>query len=565
MLVEIQSDDFKTQGEPIIFREGLNTIFGTGNDVGKSTFLTVLGFVFGENRYSNLADIKARFKYSQHKINFTFKFYDGEHKFTREFWNSGVVSVCKGTYAEVERTISIDDYRQFLFDHYKMDVFGAPFHKIVGRYIRIMAKGNIIGNNPLKASANETKDTSMSALLKLFGFYRNQEEYEEVQTLKSDETQKRDMYKFYEQAQKMGVPEFSSDFTLTPIEHYANQQRIQQLENDIARLTKGEFSPEELFSSTEARQMIDTLETEREKIERRKVYYESKLARNDEYLGIKSGAITDDFDELRTFFPNAELHLIGEIQGFHRKLQTILCDEFANARSYYLSAINSAERDIADFNSRIAHIAEENEIPNVSARIARRTSEISIELERLRRINDGYDKAQNSGEVHRAAESRLVERTSEQLGVIESAINTEMSRILAEMSDSPLNAPRLKIKGISDYQFATGRGTGTALRGLVLFDLCVLHTRCLPILVHDSQVFDSISPKPFATITEAYRNCPSGKQIFIAVDEKGDYRKLLEDTIRLELSEDNGALYGEQFDSIPPQLSFELDDPADEE
>lgn len=64
MLTEIRSEVFKSYGEPrppIKFKPGLNTVLGGGagdNSIGKSTFLQIIDFAFGDNTYAKSKIIK---------------------------------------------------------------------------------------------------------------------------------------------------------------------------------------------------------------------------------------------------------------------------------------------------------------------------------------------------------------------------------------------------------------------------------------------------------------------------------------------------------------------------
>ena len=77
MLTEIRCAEFKINGNPrspIIFNPGLNTILGDQfetNSIGKSTFLMIVDFVFGDNDYIEKS-IDVQQQVGRHSIQFTF-------------------------------------------------------------------------------------------------------------------------------------------------------------------------------------------------------------------------------------------------------------------------------------------------------------------------------------------------------------------------------------------------------------------------------------------------------------------------------------------------------------
>lgn len=586
MLLEIQSLDFKTRGKPIVFHAGLNTVLGSGNSVGKSTFLTVLDFVFGGDYYMRLADVRRRFELHRHTVFFTFQFDGVLYRFYRMFGEAGYVYYCGEEYAKSDPVkMPLADYQGFLSKHYGLNVLNAKFHDVVGRYIRIPSRNNLNSKNPLKASSSETKDESMTELLKLFNFFENEDDFTRVTELKAVEAEKNKMFTLYENIQRAELPEFESDFTLTEMEYFANENIVSDLRAQLTALTADEYSADELRAKAAVDEQIDALEHERHSAIHRKGYYESKLKKNDEYLGIREVSLDDDWDGLAEFFPNTDIRHIAEIQEFHARLQEVLREEFADARERFLAAIRAADADIDALNRRIATLAADSNLPKMSGRNARRASELSEEMDRLRRINVGYRKAQDSGLEYHAAQAALNDRTAPQLKSLVTKINAEMARINTLLCGSERTAPKLSVNSIRDYNFKTpnDRGTGTALRGLVAFDLCVLNLTDLPILAHDSDVLESILGEPFRRIIELYKrinerqalesplheggehpNTRPPKQIFIAVNDKGVKKKLLDGTVVLRLGAGKESLYGEEWNVKENEQTTLFDDEAEE-
>lgn len=104
----------------------------------------------------------------------------------------------------------------------------------------------------------------------------------------------------------------------------------------------------------------------------------------------------------------------------------------------------------------------------------------------------------------------------------------------------------------NDYQYGVedNTGTGKAYTDLLLFDLAILAISKLPILIHDSFLFNNIDDKTKLSLIKLY-NQFSEKQIFISLDnilegDDNEVRDILYKSNRLYLS-GNITLYGKDW------------------
>ena len=99
-----------------------------------------------------------------------------------------------------------------------------------------------------------------------------------------------------------------------------------------------------------------------------------------------------------------------------------------------------------------------------------------------------------------------------------------------------------------NYTFHTPEdtGTGIAFKGLVVFDLAMMHLAKLPILVNDSLILKQISDDAIENILAQYSACV--KQIIIALDKQDSYSTRtateLEEHTVLRLAPDGNELFG---------------------
>ncbi|MBQ7929511.1 MAG: DUF2326 domain-containing protein, partial [Clostridia bacterium] len=112
------------------------------------------------------------------------------------------------------------------------------------------------------------------------------------------------------------------------------------------------------------------------------------------------------------------------------------------------------------------------------------------------------------------------------------------------------NAPLIHFSD-PGYLFITPNdtGTGIAYKGLVVFDLAILHLTKLPIVVHDSLVLKQISDDAIESIMNQYIDC--GKQTIIALDKQQSYTsktsELLENYSVLKLAPNGSELFGRSW------------------
>ena len=179
MLNEIICDKFNTKNQKISFHQGLNVVLGneTGtNSIGKSTFLMIIDFVFGGDDYiEKCLDVHRNVDF--HQIKFAFSF-DGEiYKFVRDTKNPNLVLKCNNDYS-IQQEISIDGYRVFLKEKYRITNEDLSFRETVSGYYRIYQRKNYNEYRPFQFFDGEAGEKSVLRLLKLYNLYSNIKKYE---------------------------------------------------------------------------------------------------------------------------------------------------------------------------------------------------------------------------------------------------------------------------------------------------------------------------------------------------------------------------------------------------
>ena len=181
MLKKLWCNKFKCNGqvrEPIIFKNGLNTILGDGkhsNSIGKSSFLMIIDFCFGGDDYPRKETDTIQ-NIGHHTINFVFEFDEKEYFFSRSTNNPNFINVYDDETYNDYRTINLTYFREFLSKKYKCNNHDLTFRAIVGRFFRIYNRNNHNELRPLNATVREDDQSGIINLLKLNNLYEDIEQ-----------------------------------------------------------------------------------------------------------------------------------------------------------------------------------------------------------------------------------------------------------------------------------------------------------------------------------------------------------------------------------------------------
>lgn len=533
MLYEIICDKFKEK--QVKFHNGLNTVLGTNsgdNSIGKSTFLMIVDFVFGGSTYTKSADIIRNVGY--HDVKFSYIFGEKSYWFTRNTLESNVVWECDDSYNK-GKSISLDQYCDWLNQKYKLSLPFLSFRDAVGRYIRVYGKENINEKFPLHVVKNEKAKKVSYALLKLFDLYMPVHEFTVIYERSKDELN------VYKKAQKY---KFISN--ITKAQAKKNEKEINQLTEDIdglsIRLENGLLDLDAELSEEAIR-----IKQQLSKAKRQLSYLKSKLQSVENNLSYKFSVTTQDFEQLHKFFPDANIQSIVTIENFHNKISDILISELHIEKKRLEKQIADAETVISEYTQQLEKLIQN---PQISKTILSRYAELQRQIRGLQNQNEAY---LEHAKLKRAVSDNNVKLRgieTEQFALVETKVCKEMEFINDFIYAGTYNAPILSFSE-NGYIFFTpdDTGTGIAYKGLVVFDLSVLSLTRLPVIVHDSVLLKQISDEAIEKILELYQE--SGKQVIISLDKQDSYTKkaqiILEETSVLKLSPNGGELFGRSW------------------
>lgn len=542
MLAEVACDKFIDEGtprDPIKFKPSLNVILGSSdgsNSIGKTTFLLIVDFAFGGNTYAKSETTIANV--GPHRINFSFEF-DGErYYFSRSPVDTDVVWVCDAAYAKTDE-ISLREFNSWLAKRYELDECGGTFRGLTSNFMRVYGKDNYDVARPLAANPHEQQVEGVKRILRLFGEYGS-----------IDEAQRR--LDDAERAKKTYADSLKREFIASARgkrEAKQNSERIAELQSQIDEMEAMEHDNLSELDPIVA-DRVASLKSDLSCLRRRKTMLASqqKMMESDAELG--RFRKTKSFDKLLTFFPDANLKTLEEVEAFHAKLTRNLSEVRRAQADCLRNEIQAVEDEISVVEDSIREMGSTS---NLTKAVLRRYSEISAQIQRLEGANASFEK---KGELAKDV-AALKARRNELIGAALSSVQAKMNDSLVQLNGfvcgTEANGPRLSLMSPKSYSFGipNDTGTGSQTRALALFDLSLLKLTPLPAIALDTVSIKQVGDEPWLKILDLYRD--NDKQVFITFDKAESYSggkipEAVEDNIVLELSRGH-ELFGRSWAS----------------
>lgn len=538
MLKEIKCDKFAPDHHTIYFNSGLNTVLGStggSNAIGKSTFLWIIDYVFGGESYCSLTgDIKKEI--GSHTIYFKFEFDGQPYYFYRSTDDPKNVYQSDKEHHFIAK-LSLEDYRRFLFQEYKIGLPALSFSDIIERFFRIYGRENTLEKYPLLVKPREQDEKAVDFLLKLFGHYKiliSIKSMEEELGIKASQLKNR-------QRQKVDIEKIES-----------NKKAIESLKKRLQKLMKNsEEAQLAMFGfDTQTFERISAVQKDLNSFIRKRNRLQSELNAILSNIPDSKANTESEFNSLANFFPNANIKAFAEIEHFHVRIREILGEEMDQEINRLQPLIREYDKEINRLNRKIEEsgIAKEmservlSQCVNVSKSIDRLEEETS-ELVHQKELQDARAEAEQKLE-------KLLLQQSEKIGEIQDDINSRMELINRVVTEKQETAPLLYVSPQKDIIFETPGNTseGTAFKSLVVYDLSILELRPVPAIIHDSNMLKRIENVHLEHILERYQSTKS--QVFIAFDKADstteNAHRILEETAILRLSDGN-ELFGRSW------------------
>lgn len=537
MLIEMYSDAFKIGNEirtPIPFHNGLNCVTGTtsaDNSIGKSSFLLAVDFCFGGDYYPKSDAVS---EIGNHVVKFTFQFNNTPYYFFRDTANPDYVIKCNKNYEEI-KTITLKEYRDFLFDSYKMDLHTKEFGIITQRYFRVFNKDNYAYQFPLNIVPAETHDAAITALLKIFDVYY------QIKELKDKEKKAKDVVSAYNKAvtNQVIIPSIT-----TQKQEKEALKAIKDLETEIKALTDLE-DKKILAMEIERNSAGAEINYEITKLRRYKYSLNAKIKQLKKSDNTTQENLSKNILKLSNYFENINLEEISKIESFHNSITGILSTQLDEEITRLNGLIKQTDMQIEQLNNNL-------EMLNIPKNISKTFMDKCFDLKRKMSIYstqvEKYKEQRKYKNDKKQAVSNLKDTLDSKLHDIEKLINDKLFDFNNLIYNDHRKAPELHLKSSSSYEYITPKdgGTGSVYKSLILYDLAILYLTPVPCIAHDSFLFKNIGDEPLKNIIELYSTFT--KQIFISFDKLKSFDIELQNIINhstvITLGKGINSLYG---------------------
>lgn len=534
MLTEVYSS-ILGNSTPIHFYEGLNIIQGLeGNSIGKSSMLKIIDFAFGGKYYTDSnADILDH--KGHHDICFQHQFGTQKYYFKRNTKKPTTVIICNKEYEDISEQPTAD-FSAFLKDQNRLNNLPLSFRQIVSLYIRIWNKANKEVNRPLYEFSGQTVPDAILNLIKTFNQYSSISELQQVNRYIEKKISTMKTAAFYE----------IIDFPTNKKTYTDNKKQIESIDKEIAQFVKY-FNIEAQDNQLNISNQSELLLLERGDLLQKKGQCSRELLRIKKNLTQNESVQASTFSQLHEFFPTVNIKKLSTIQGFHSTISTILANELQMRQTEVEQEIQSIENQVKLLDHQI-----ENSLgtPSKSSTALPHILNLLGEKQKLVQMNYHYDERQTNQKKKKENREQLDEIMISITEDISREINKKIEDFSKKITGNNSKPPVLQLNPQTyNYGVPDNTGTGKAYTDLILFDLSILSLTQLPILIHDSFLFNNIEPKTIGSFIKLYSQF-TDKQVFISLDQyyrfDNEIDEIIDSSIRIHLS-NTRLLYGKDW------------------
>jgi hypothetical protein len=220
------------------------------------------------------------------------------------------------------------------------------------------------------------------------------------------------------------------------------------------------------------------------------------------------------FQPLLGIIPSLNLEKLDTIESFHNGLTRILRKEIKAKEQELTEQLSLIDTQIAECNAAIAKALKNSGNP---AFIVDSVIDISLELSKLSKENELYDKFAELTRDTRELKAKLKEIKLGILRKIEDNLNTDITALVNFIYGEMRASPKLELKPEKySYEIPKDTGTGKAYSNLILLDTSLLRHTTIPYLVHDSILFKNVENKAIENVLHVYQSLT--QQSFISLD-----------------------------------------------
>lgn len=475
-----------------------------------------------------------------HKIDFCLEFDNEPYYFSRSTENSKEVAFCDENF-NIMKKISDIDFKDFLLEKYNLAETGLSFRQAVTSFIRIFGKEsseikNIVGVERY----NGGKTGILRNLIKLF------EEYDEVKSLEEKSAAIQSEQNEFTSVEKSKIVKNGKIKNLSQLKE--SEIRVDQLKDELLQIAEANKIQTETVDAQRAAQAAE-LERQITVLKRNRTKLLNEKSILEANLGSETKIQREDFEELKSFFPELNIPHLEEIQNFHNQIAKILKKEIEEELAKIEDKISGNENNLIEATQALTELRVPVSIPK---KVLEQYASVSIQKNELEGQVCFYKNSEQISRKLKEIKIELDDKKNSILKEIAVKINQKLEELSVKVNGDDSYAPCLNLNSASSYIFyaPNDSGTGTAYVSMVLYDLAILELTNLSFVIHDSILFKNLSDNRVIKVFEEYEN--SRKQIFVSFDKKNSYesdslKKTIENHTVIELYAGGGELFGRSW------------------
>lgn len=514
MLTEIFCERFRKQ--KIEFHEGLNIIVGDGtNSIGKSALLLVIDFIFGGSDFIDRnKDVISHIEH--HRYNFSFSF-EKPYFFARETKFPKSIYVCNENY-DIIKTISLDEYKSFLKQKYIPALKDLSFREFIGTFSRIWGKGNdeiSLDLKPLQAHVSDSNIDCVYRLIKIFN------QYEDLRNMLITKSEK-------EQRLKAVRNLFNTDFlphSIKKKQYDENAKEIEKIKDEVVSI-KQNLATFAISIQDIINDRIRELKEEKDVLLAEKFRLDSKRRCLQRNLTSERNFKTSGIKELQEIIPNIDAEKLAQVESFHNNILRIISQDIRKSLMQLDGELTQIETRISQIDEEFANQLSSTDAPTV---LIDQVYSLANAYSRRKSENDLYDKEHNLANEIKELIQQIDTTVEATLKDISRKINAAIWGLCRKIYGTAYKPPVFVASAKScSYSNNDNTGTGATASNLLVFDIAIMNLTPLPILIHDSRLFNGLESSAIDKILPYYNVL--SKQVFVALD---DTDKLSDESIKL--------------------------------
>ena len=219
--------------------------------------------------------------------------------------------------------------------------------------------------------------------------------------------------------------------------------------------------------------------------------------------------------ELQEILPSINVDKLAQIESFHDSIFAILSQECRNALRDVNEELHNLDLRIEQINREITNKLQTVDMPTV---LVDKVYDLALDLSKLKSENDLYEKQHTLQENIKNLAKDIDVAMEEKLSNIARKINAEIYKTCQQIYGDSYKSPVFAANSKNySYENRDNTGAGAKALSLIIFDMAILKLTDLPILIHDSRVFESLEKRAIGDLLPYY-DIPI-KQTFIALED----------------------------------------------